>query len=64
MYRVEENEEYGVVEFLVDGEEIADVEEMYVEGEEREVDDNESASDSRSSDGSSHQGVQGTYFYI
>ena len=64
MYEVQEHDEYGEVEFYVDGEEIAGLEEMYVEGEDREVDDNESASDSRNSDGSSHQGLQGTYFCI
>jgi len=64
MYGVQENDEYKEVEFFVDGEEIAGLEEMYGEGEDREVDDNESASDSIVSDGSSHQGVQGTYFCI
>ena len=57
MYEVQEDNEYGEVEFFVDGEEISVVEEMYVEGEDREVDGNESASNSSNSDGSSHQGV-------
>jgi len=64
MYRVQENNEYEEIELLDEGMEIAGGEEMYEEGEDREVDDNESASDSTISDNSNHEGVQGNNFCI
>ena len=64
MYRVEENNEYGEIELLDDGMEIAGAEEMYHEGQDREVDDNEFSSNSTVSNNSNLEGVQGNYFCI